>query len=371
METGHSSQHHRQGLGLVFVFASIFLVCQFALAEDREVRIGFVLPLSGDWAFLGEGVRNAATLAAEELKGSTFPPRLIFEDNAGQLKNSATAAQRLISIEKVDAIVSIISGVGLLISSIAEKAEVLNFGICSNTEVANGSYSFTNYITTPEGAKAFLQELTKRYPRPVRLGIFSMNEEGFNQIAEQVRLQSSVESVDIQFVETYQPETKDFRSQILKVFKNDPQVLLLLGLSPGLEILRKQLRDLRHDLPIASIEAFGLAEHKEVFNGAWFIDAAAASMEFQTLYKKRFGRELTAAAAHAHDTVSLLVEAFQQASKNERKPSHAEVVSFLHTKEKFHGVVGDLHVDEAGIIHSVPSVKTMVDGRGVVQGEQP
>ena len=40
-----------------------------ALVDDRQVRIGFVLPLSGDWAFLGNGVRDAARLA-ESFNGS-------------------------------------------------------------------------------------------------------------------------------------------------------------------------------------------------------------------------------------------------------------------------------------------------------------
>ena len=347
-------------LSLMLVLASLP-----ALADDRQVRIGFVLPLSGDWAFLGNGVRDAARLAEAELQGRPIAPKLFFEDNGGQLKESATAANRLIAVDRVDAIVSIISGVGLLIAPIAEKSGVLNFGLCSNTGVANGSFSFTNYLTTAEGAKSFLDELQRRYQPRVKLGIFSLNEEGFNQIVEQVKLQSAGRPIDIQFAELYQPESRDFRSQILRAFKEEPQVLLLLGLSPGLEIFQKQLRELRHEVPLASIEAFGLAEHKEAFNGSWFVDAAAASPGFEEKFRSAYHRELTAAAAHAHDTVGLLVEAFQPQAAEGGKPSRAEAVRFLHTKKFFQGVVGALTVDEKGIIHSNPSIKEMKNGVGV------
>lgn len=353
----------------------LLLLCSLMLAssadaEDKEIRIGFVLPLSGEWAFLGNGVRDAALLAEKDLIHGEFIPRLYFEDNGGQLKESATAANRLISVKKVDAIISIFSGVGLLISSIAEKAEVLNFGLCSNTDVANSHYSFTNYITTPEGAHTFLDELLKRYSAPVKLGIFSLNEEGFNQITEQVQKQSHGKPIEILFAESYQPETRDFRSQIIKIFQKRPQVLLLLGLSPGIEIFAKQLHELHQDVPLTSIEAFGLAERKEAFNGAWYVDPAAASPEFEKKFQIEYGREITAAAAHSYATVQLLMEAFSLAAKNGEKPSRAEVVSVLHNKRNFSGVVGPLTVDEKGIVHSIPSVKIMQNGRGIVQGNR-
>jgi len=97
--------------------------------------------------------------------------------------------------------------------------------------------------------------------------------------------------------------------------------------------------------PLSSIEAFGLAENKAEFNGAWFIDAAAPSPEFEDRFRTTYGREITAAAAHAYDTVQLIVEAFEKAGNGERKPSTTEVANFLRTHKKFHGMVGDLTVD--------------------------
>lgn len=354
------------------LLALVFLLPGTVIAEDA-VKIGFVLPLSGDWAFLGEGVRDAALLAGKDLEKATPPVKLLFEDNSGQLKQSASAAYRLINVEKVDAIISIISGVGLLINPIAEKAEVLNFGLCSNVNVADGKYNFTNYITTEEGARSFLEELAKK-KRDSTLGVFSLNEEGFNQILEQVEEQSKVMPVKIVFKETFEPQTRDFRSQIMRSLSTPPDTLLVLGLSPEIETLAQQLEQLNKKVSLASIEAFGLAENKSAFNGAWYIDAAAPSEPFQQRFKKAYGREITAAAAHAYDTVMIVAKAARAAEEGQAsssgkissKPSTKAIAEAIHSLKDFDGVVGALSVDEKGVIHSVPSVKLMTNGRGVL-----
>ena len=332
---------------------------------DLEIKIGFILPLSGDWAFLGTGVRDAALLAKEDFKNSPYKLDIIFEDNAGSLKESATAASRLINVEKVDAIVSIISGVGFLVNPLAEKAKVLNFGLCSNVDVAKGKFNFTNYITTAEGAKAFLQEMKRREPKGSKLALVSLNEEGFNQIIEQVQAQSPKTNTSIVGYETFQPQTRDFRSQLLRIGNRKPDSILLLGLSPEIETFAKQMRDLRYEIPLVSIEAFGLAERKEAFNGSWYVDAASPSDEFQNRFEKIYKKPLTAATGHAYDTIKIIVEAFEKASVKS-KPSPEKVVETLHRIQEFEGVVGKLVLDKQGIIHSVPVIKEMKGGKGIV-----
>ena len=358
---------------LVSVLFSVILMPGAGLAdnhadEQHVVKIGLVLPLSGDWAFLGNGVRDAVGLAKEDLQDSKFKFEFVFEDNGGQLKQSATAAYHLVNSEKVDVIISIISGVGLLINPIAEKAGVINIGLCSNVNVADGNLNFTNYITTSEGAEYYLNELLqKANGKAVRLGIFALNEEGFGQILEQVQLQSKEKPVDIVFVERFEPQTRDFRSQLSRAMRKEPETLLILGLSPEIETLVTQLRQLNLEVPLASIEAFGLAENKSVFDGAWYIDAAAASFDFEKRFEKSYGRSLTAAAAHAYDSVMIVAKAFENTESDKKKPMAIDVAKTIRRIKSFNGVVGDLVVDSNGVIHSTPSVKVIKNGVGVLE----
>lgn len=358
--------------GSFVLLATLFLTSQGKISLAYEppqitgsIKIGFVLPLSGDWAFLGNDVRDAVLLAKQDLDNSSFHVELKFEDNHGELKESAAAAYRLINLEKVDAIVSVISGVGLLIHPIAERAQVLNFGLCSNTNVAGGEFNFTNYITTDEGARAFLQRLTSGKQGRSRLGIFSLNEEGFNQIAQQVKAQSADKPVDILFVESFEPKTADFRPLILRAFRRTPQTLLILGLSPEIETLAHQLHELNKDAELTSIEAFGLAQQKQVFDGSWYIDPAAPSDEFEERFRKNYGHEYTPPAPFAYDTVAIIVKGFKEAWQGDVRPSRVSVARTIHGIKEFQGIVGKLSVDSQGIFHSSPSIKEMTAGRGV------
>ncbi|RIL01433.1 MAG: hypothetical protein DCC75_13630 [Proteobacteria bacterium] len=61
---------------LTAAFLTIFSTKIAAQIPDKKiVKIGFVLPLSSDWAYLGEDVRDAVILAKEEraLTWMSFP----------------------------------------------------------------------------------------------------------------------------------------------------------------------------------------------------------------------------------------------------------------------------------------------------------
>lgn len=331
-------------------------------AEKPDINIGFILPLSGDWAFLGNGIRDAALLAKEDLKNKKYKYNLLFEDNQGELKNSATIGQDLINVKKVDALVSIISGVGMLLNPMAERAKVINFGICSNTEVAKGRFNFLNYLTAKQGVQKFIKEINARYPKGLKLAVFAMNESGFSFIVEELIAKVKYSNIVVSSVNTYEPKTTDFRSQIIKASHETPEAVLILGLSPEIEIIAKQLKELGKSLPLVSIESFGLAENKTVFEGQWFVVAAVPSKEFQARFQKQYNRNITAGCGHAYDTLMLLAHAYESIGDGKNKPATGKVVEFLHKIDNYPGVLGQTSVDEEGIVYTEPSVKFILNG---------
>jgi ABC-type branched-subunit amino acid transport system substrate-binding protein len=206
-----------------------------------------------------------------------------------------------------------------------------------------------------------MPKLARQNQPPVRLGIFSLNEAGFNQIVSELQRHIAGKAIQLQFTEFFEPGTRDFRSQVSRSLRLDVDALLILGLSPEIEILARQLKSLRKRAPISSIEAIGLAENKSDFNGAWFIDAAAPTTEFEERFRKSYGREVSPGAAHAYDTVQLIAEAFEAVSVADNKPGPMHVAAYLRSHREFKGVVGSLTVGPDGVIHSRAVVK-VVDG---------
>jgi len=327
-------------------------------SPDSSLKIGFVLPLSGDWAFLGNGIRDGAILASEDLKAHGVDAKLIFMDNRGELSASSTVATRLIAEEKVNSLVSIISGVGKILKPLAQRASIVNIAICSDTEVADGTHSFINYLTAEQGVAKFIEHFNRALPKK-SLGILSLNESGFDRIINELERQAAGQ-IAISRIERYNRGTTDFRSLLIRMRRFKPDSLLLLGLSPEIELLARQARELGINIPLTSIESFGLAADKHAFEGSWFIDAAVPSDSFQERFLNRYGREVTAGVGHAYDSVMLLGEAFKAGER-----SGASLSQALTKISDYDGTIGNLSVKKDGVIWSEASVKEIRGGRMV------
>jgi branched-chain amino acid transport system substrate-binding protein len=336
-----------------------------AYADDEShLRIAYILPLSGDWAFLGNGIRDGALLAKADLEKDNFHVELIFEDNRGDLTASATAATRLVSDGKVDAFISIISGVGKLLKPIAEKAQIINIGICSDTEVADGHYSFINYLTAEQGAVKYIDYFSNTIGRGKAVGIYAMNEAGFQKIVDELHARAA-DAMQIRFTEHFDKGVSDFRPVLLRNQSQRPDALLILGLSPEIELLARQGRSIGINTPFTSIEGFGLSNDKSAFEGAWFVDSAVPHYAFRERFQNTYRREVTPGVGHSYDSVHLLAKAFGYGQTN--APSdRANAVQHFREISEFTGVTGKLRVRSDGVIWGDASVKKIVNGQPVL-----
>jgi len=117
-------------LGLLLV--SSVLVQLSGCGEDaaNEVKIGVILPLTGEAAFYGESVKNGLDLAAEGanasggIKGASIS--LIYEDSRAMPAEGVSAFERLASISGLSAVVGdAVSSVTLAFAPIANQREIV------------------------------------------------------------------------------------------------------------------------------------------------------------------------------------------------------------------------------------------------------
>ena len=339
---------------IFFSFILLFFI-QFAQADSQSLRIGFILPLSGDLAFLGSGIRNGALLARDDLAKQGRQLDLVFEDNRGELAATSRLASKLINTDKVNAIVSIISGVGSILSPIVSQSKILHVGICSDPSVADGRFSFVNYLTAEQGVATYLKQFRASVGSDKSLAIIQANESGFERISWELNRKSKNNPRVVE-IQTFNKGSTDFRSILLRVVKAKPDAILMLGLSPEIELLARQARSLRISIPFTSIEGFGLARDKTPLEGAWFIDAASPNSSFRHQYVGRFGIEVTPGVGHSYDTVQMISSAFRSAD------SSSILLNNFRAIADFPGVIGPLSVQADGIVWSDASVKRIVAG---------
>ena len=120
---------------LLFILCVVMVVSFGACSEkSNTVRVGLNAEMTGDMPAVGESCKKAAEMAIKEVNdaggidvgGQKYKVELFVEDNAGKADQSASAAQKLITQQKVHAIVGPnATRYALPASEIAESSKVV------------------------------------------------------------------------------------------------------------------------------------------------------------------------------------------------------------------------------------------------------
>ena len=148
-------------LALVLMFGQL---CTKAFATSKEMKIGFVLSMTGSAAAYGATQKKGAELAVEEINSAAGSTGIkivaIFEDDASVPQQGINVFKKFINADKVSLIIGpTLSNTAQVTDRIAQQARMPVLGI-SNT--AKGITEIGNYI--------FLDSLTESVviPQPSR-----------------------------------------------------------------------------------------------------------------------------------------------------------------------------------------------------------
>jgi len=349
------------------VVVAIVVIGYFVLRSPKEVsettiKIGVVAPLTGDLAFMGEGIRDAILIAKENLGDTKNKYEVIFEDDQLDAKMSASASYKLLSADTVDAFVTFSSVTGNVVAPIAEQNNIVHFGIASDPNVAKGKYNFIHWTPPSEENKVFIAELQRRGIK--KLGIFEGNAQGAAAVIADLKEQLKGTGIEIVTDQVFNFGEKDFRTTIAKVKDSEADIYLLLAFSPELEILVKQMKEAGISTPITSIESFELSEQLVLFEGEWYINSADPTADFISKFNAKTGKSPTLGAANAYDIFNLIVAANEKV-EGTSKPTSDQVVNELMNITNFSGALGTLSVNEDGIVVSKAAVRMITDGKPV------
>ncbi|NOZ69350.1 MAG: ABC transporter substrate-binding protein [Deferribacteres bacterium] len=349
--------------------AAVFVFSGCQKPEARETfRIGMVADLTGNYGFIGEGMKNAMLLAKDKLKGNKYRYELLFEDDQADPKLSASAANKLINVDRVDAIVSIEASAGHIISALATKNNIIHFGITTVKSVAEGDNNFIHWTPPAEQARVLAGEFQKRNIR--RVAIFKSRAlEDWTMYVQELR--RIIKDTDITIVaeQAFQAGKKDFRSMIAEARRKKPDIYVLLCSTPALEILAKQIKEAGIKTPLTSIEAFEGTQDAQLFEGYWYVSSAEPTAGFVNAYKQKYGRTPPLCAGNAYDIFNLIVTAVERAGVSpSTKPAAGEIIAELKKIKDFKGALGVLYVDDSGIVHSEAKLKMVKNGRFIEIG---
>ena len=220
----------------VAAIAAVALAITGCAPKENTVVIGLQGPITGAWAYEGQMAKQAAEVAAELInqKGGILKGRKIVikvEDDAGEPKQGALAATKMVGSKEVVAVVSTYG------SSVCEPAS----NIYENAKKVNIGYGVTAVRLTERGFKYFFRTcgrddsqgefFAKAVPAKFnakRIAIMHDNTAFGKGLAENARdaLKPMVDAkqVEIVYYDAIAPGEKDFKVPLTKLRETRPDV---------------------------------------------------------------------------------------------------------------------------------------------------
>ncbi len=361
---------------LIFVLLALgifYIGRQEEAPSDKPiVKIGAILPLSGELAHLGRSIQKALKLTLDQMseKGLKYEYRFIFEDNAGEPRRAATGVMKLINVDKAQAIFSIFNNLTIPVASFATPRQVLTLTCSWEDKALETPLTFNVFARISIQADLMAAELKRRGIK--RVGLF------LDERAERVRkeLERSLATAGIEIAATTNAitGTRDFRIAIMKMEQAKPEIYILAADEPIPFLFMKQLHELTGRRDVTAIGTFPLfsPERRPIAEGLWFVsNAVEGTAAFMDAYQAQTGEEAQGCAGPQAAGLQILIDAYEQVAPppGQAVPTTEQVADYI--RQHTHNIqtsAGEVSVAPDSLIEVMPKVR-MIKNNRVVDAE--
>ena len=359
---------------IYFTCASLLALSLGAFAQD-EIKVGEFASLTGGNASFGISSHNGTALAIDDLNasggvlGKKF--KLITEDDRSTAGEPATIVRKLISSDKVVAILGeVASSKSLEAAPICQENKIPMISPAStNPKVTEiGDYIFRVCFIDPfQGTVMAKFALSKGFKKVAVLtdekqdyskGLAQFFREGFTKNGGQIVKEQSYSTGD-----------KDFRAQLTSIKSSHPDAIFLPGYYAEVALIARQARQLGIKVPFMGGDGWVgdslLPVAHGALDGCYFSSHFSAENKdpviqaFLKSYKAKYGGEPDDMAALGYDSAKILADAIKRAGTTDGKALRDAIAL---TKD-FQGVTGKISLDPARNANKPAVVQTIENGK--------
>lgn len=364
------------------VAALLFTACVSAPTTDTgtlegdTITIGAIGPLTGDAASYGIPFQRAVEMAIQEVNadwaGQGRTLEVIWEDGACNGKDAGTAAQKLVDINKVEAIIGgFCSSETLAAAAVTEPAGVLLFSPASSSPdvTTAGDYVFRNWPSDAFQGTKFADLASDLGYETV--GLISEQQDYTAGIARVFSEEFGGEVIEEKFLS----EDTDMKTQLTKLKSEEVDVYFVNPQTDvKADLILKQMQELGIEGPFILNDVAGtnteiLANYSDLLEGAHTanvnIDMDDSDvLGFLSTYEENYGEEVTFVAytVSAYDGLMILAQALEQVGND-----GDSLKNYLGGFPGYRGLAGRVNFDENGDPEAGHSIFRIEDGKMVLQ----
>jgi len=304
---------------LIVVFLGWVYYEKESSTNKSSIKVGLVSALSGDFAFYGESTRAGILLAQKDLQDLGVKIEVIAEDGQFDAAKSLSAAQKLVNVDKVRAIYSDFNPEAITISSFIKGKNILHvYDAAPVSPLKDNPLVYKSYIDYVTGCRSVAEYLKNKGIE--RVGVLSINLEAGDLCTEGVKNVFG----DKAFVEKYNPDITDFRTQLLKLSQNRIEAVFNIALPATTISSLKNMRTLRINVPFVvssdSISPDIISQNSALLEGVVAFGLTPASDDFVRKLKEELPNESVGyypAAALAYIHVKQMALALKSCNEDE------------------------------------------------------
>lgn len=339
------------------VAAATLSFCSLSAAND-VIKIGEFASLTGKEATYGQAAHKGTLFAIEEINAAGGllgrKVELVFEDDQSKAGESATIAKKLISRDKVIALLGeITSGRTLEAAPIAQNARIplVSPGATAPEVTSKGDYIFRAcFVDSFQGAvmAKFARHSLKLQQVAMLSSASSAQSVGLARIFRQ---RFADDGGQVVLEQKYSDGDKDFRAQLTAIRAAGVEGVFVPGYYAEAALICKQARDLGLTIPLFGIDGWESSELISIggkaVEGSYFSthfsaqSTDAAVVSFNERFAKRWNTSSDALSALGYDSAMLLADAIKRAGTTES----AKLRAALAATKDFHGVTGTISLD--------------------------
>lgn len=339
------------------------LLCIGAPAMAKTVRIGLMCPLTGSWASEGQDMKQIVELLAKETNKAGgiggMEVEIITEDDGGDPRQAALAANKLISQD-------VVAVIGTYGSSVTEATQGI-YNEAGIVQVATGS---TAIRLTEKGLPLFLRtsprddEQGKVAAKTIlakgakKIAILHDNTSYAKGLADETKSLLEAQGAQIVFFDALTPGERDYNAILTKIKGTGPDFVFFTGYYPEAGLLLKQKMEMGWDVPMMGGDATNnpdlvkIAGAKAAAGFLFLSPPVPADLDtpeakdFLAAYQQAYGSQPGSVwAVLAGDAYRVLAEAIAKGGSTKG----ADIAAYLKTKLKdFPGLTGPISFNAKG-----------------------
>lgn len=292
--------------------------------QNRHVKIGVTLPITGNLSMYGESILNGINMAvAEQNNSDSLKIDLIVGDNQGLSSRAVSDVNKFIYVDKVPVIFNATEVIGLSTKDLIEK-EGTPMIISSTTYILtkkdSPQFTFRDYWNFYDISKKFNKVMKDSNVTSVK--ILGQNDNSYFDFKNGI----TQNNITLLAEEKFNYGNKDFRTNLIKLDISKEDTLAVFAFPVEAALIIKQLQELNikpKNLIITEATEYPVVSDKnnleylsEVHALSYVVSDSDSDLGFTERYRKSFGGEPRADSLYAYQDAKMLINAIKKCNQS-------------------------------------------------------